>query len=70
MMPNKRSLCGELVQFLRYIAVMSENEINLPNSRVVVVFGWTTSGDDYGYQSKVASCSRTGMPSCKIRWGN
>ena len=25
---NTRSLCGKLVQFLRYIAIMSENQIN------------------------------------------
>ena len=34
-----------------------EHEQRLPNSRVVVVFGWTTRGDDYLHQSKVDSCS-------------
>ena len=42
----------------------------LPNSRVVVGFGWTTSSDDYWYQSKVSSGSRNGMPSCKISWSS
>ena len=29
MVSNKRSLCGKLVQFLRYIAIMSENQIHV-----------------------------------------
>ena len=71
MMSNKRSLCGKLVQFLRYIAIMNENQINVcPILVLSSRFGWTTSGDDCWYQSKVASCSRTGMPSCKISWSS
>ena len=62
---NTRSLCGSLVQFLRHIAIMSENQTNVCcNSRVCCGFvGWTASGDDCLYQSKVAICSRMGMPS-------
>ena len=69
-MSNKQSLRGKLVQFLRYIAIMRENLTNIcPLLVLSWVFGWTTSGD-YWYQSKVASCSRTGMPSCKVSWGS
>ena len=38
-----------------------EPDQRLPNSRGVVGFGWTTSGDVYWYLSKVSSGSRTRM---------
>ena len=48
-------LCGKLVQFLRHIAIMSENQTNVScNSRVGGSVGWNTSGDDCLHQSKVA----------------
>ena len=60
MVLNTRSLCGKLAQFLRHIAIMSENQTNVCcNSRVCCgIVSWTASGDDYLYQSKAAICSR------------
>ena len=39
MVPNTRSLCGKLVQFLRYIAIVSENQIN---ACPILVLSWVS----------------------------
>ena len=39
MVSNTRSLCGKLVQFLRYIAIVSENQIN---ACPILVLSWVS----------------------------
>ena len=41
MMSNTRSLCGKLVQFLRHIVIMSENQIN---AWPILVLSWVSVG--------------------------
>ena len=41
MMSNTRTLCGKLAQFLRHIAIMSENQIN---ACPILVLSWVSVG--------------------------
>ena len=53
--------CGRdtLVQFLRRIAIISENETRCGDYRVwCEFFDWVTGGDDYLYESKLWSHDR------------
>ena len=67
MMSNTRSLCGKLVQFLRHVVIMSENQIN---AWPILVLSWVSVGVQVAMTTctnpEFASCSRIGIPSCKI----
>ena len=54
---NTRSLCGKLVQFLRYIAIMSKNQMNAcPN----LVLSWAS----VGLQVAMTTCTNPKVASC------
>ena len=56
MMLNTQSFCGKVVQFLRHIATMSEDQVKcICSSRVYCeCVEWVTGCDDYMYESRAA----------------
>ena len=56
MVLNTRSVCGKLVEFLRYIAIMSENQIN---TCPIVVLSWVS----IGLQAAMTTCTN---PQCQL----